>query len=735
MASKPDPKDFFISGQSGATIVRLPGSIQGYDLALEELTDCTVYLLDHAAQITVDYCTNTRFVIGPVDGPVFLRNCTGCTVTVACRQLRTRECVDCDVYLYCATKSPIIESSSRMRFHPFDAAWPGLTAQFAAAKLNPAVNHNDLIYDFTANDSTIPQPHSTVIKEVPPLRMLKCFSNGQQIDGAIDDTPLAATVAYPSRVEERVEKNTDNVATTAASAEPATAAPAVMVSFGSGSKPMESFGSGSKKMESFGSASAKSDAPAPKVMESFGSSSLAKPMESFGSGSIKAAAAAASQPAKMESFGSQSIKAAETAPPAAAAEFEEGVAPSIPSEPLAPVPTAAEEAPAEAPAAAEAAKSDVDVASAAASDAAVPAAPVDASVVAAPSAAADADEKVIVKEASFSIQTSAEDASRALFALAGVEYKPAKPAAPAASAAPAPAAAASPEPAAPVSAEDEEARLAAWMSQTPGMLSSGVLPPEQAAQEARVAAFEARRLEGIEQRRKQAEEQAAAAKAQASETMKEFYAQREKELAERRKANNSQRSSTTPTQSAPHTRRDRSEQEDDAAAADELAAAAAAAGGRPDTLPDALMAALHASSSSAAAASPATAAASSAVSLESGWSSVLSLLPPGAVAKHSPAEIARMKALYMQLKSGLDKQRAAGAADAEAAARRQRKEEKKQRKKEKKKRKRAKRREQRKATAAALAAAVIAAGGQPPPPLPDSDSSSSSSDSSSSDED
>jgi protein XRP2 len=78
-----DPKDFYIHHQKGATIVRLPGSINGLDLMIEDLDDCTVYILDHSAQITVDYCNNTRFVIGPVDGPFFIRNCKNCTVQVA----------------------------------------------------------------------------------------------------------------------------------------------------------------------------------------------------------------------------------------------------------------------------------------------------------------------------------------------------------------------------------------------------------------------------------------------------------------------------------------------------------------------------------------------------------------------------------------------------------------------------------------------------------------------------
>jgi Tubulin binding cofactor C len=42
--------------------------------------------------------------------------------TVACRQLRTRDCHDCTFHLYVKTE-PIIETSHNMKFAPFNAAY------------------------------------------------------------------------------------------------------------------------------------------------------------------------------------------------------------------------------------------------------------------------------------------------------------------------------------------------------------------------------------------------------------------------------------------------------------------------------------------------------------------------------------------------------------------------------------------------------------------------------------
>lgn len=543
------PPPLLLSLLQDAVIVRLPGSVNGLDLTIEDLDDCTVYILDHSAQITVDYCNRTKFVIGPVDGPFFMRNCNQCTVTVACRQLRTRECVDSDVFLYCATKSPIIEASSNrtrtrrtetaasgssqwqrsgvrgclcpplvdhrlilmcsscrcscvgsVRFHPFNVSYPHLRSHFAAAKLNPAVNHNDLIYDFSANDDSIPRPHSTVVSTVPPLVRLRCFLDGVEIDGDCTDTPLTAVV-HPSFVEECVHK------TSAA-------------------------------------ASAATPSPAPASL----SAAVAAPvMESFGSNSVVSVASAT--PAAAASTSSE----ATSPPPSAAAvpAFEEGVAPSIPAtemiqptdvsaSPLAAAPasnSAEQTDGAASPVATDAtapSSAAVDAASTTAAATAVAAPSADAVAVAAAATPTDAaPSPIVVKSATFSIDTSAADATKALYELAGVAYQEPQAATPgstaAAASAPVPVVESTPSPV------DEDARLAAWFSSAPGMTTSAsAVSAEQAALEARVAEAERRRMEVLELRRANAAAQSASTKAAAAASLQEFYAQRETALAEQR---------------------------------------------------------------------------------------------------------------------------------------------------------------------------------------------------------
>jgi len=71
---------------------------------------------------------------------------------LACQQLRTRDCADVLFYLYAATE-PIIETSTGLRFAPFNASYDGLAAQFATAGFIPENNLYYAVYDFSSPDA------------------------------------------------------------------------------------------------------------------------------------------------------------------------------------------------------------------------------------------------------------------------------------------------------------------------------------------------------------------------------------------------------------------------------------------------------------------------------------------------------------------------------------------------------------------------------------------------------
>eukprot|EP00735_Rhodelphis_limneticus_P014771 TRINITY_DN8851_c0_g1::TRINITY_DN8851_c0_g1_i1::g.19018::m.19018 TRINITY_DN8851_c0_g1::TRINITY_DN8851_c0_g1_i1::g.19018 ORF type:complete len:377 (+),score=61.27,sp/Q9EPK2/XRP2_MOUSE/40.28/5e-31,TBCC/PF07986.7/9.1e-38,Clathrin_lg_ch/PF01086.12/3.7e-10 TRINITY_DN8851_c0_g1_i1:72-1202(+) len=201
-------RDFVFSKKTGEVLVKVPGQIAGQGFMVEELTDCVVFLLDHSAQVTIDCCKNTKFFIGPCEDSVFIRNCSNCTFTVACRQLRTRECENCDLSLYVAT-DPIVELSTNTIFRPFNGSYEGLDAHFQAARMDPAQNKYNLVYDFNKDDTSIPMPHWLLADPMPvwavdiqnPIASLSASQGTETIDTIptpttpSDASPLTTTTA------------------------------------------------------------------------------------------------------------------------------------------------------------------------------------------------------------------------------------------------------------------------------------------------------------------------------------------------------------------------------------------------------------------------------------------------------------------------------------------------------------------------------------------------------------
>ena len=132
-------------------LTKKPGSVQGQPFVIDNCHDCTLLVLDHCAQAQIDDVSNSKIFIGASSGSVFVRNCNNSTFTIACGQLRTRDCHHCTFNLFCKTE-PVIETSSGMKFGPFNGAYPGHKGDLLDADLDPSINKWHAVFDF--NDPT-----------------------------------------------------------------------------------------------------------------------------------------------------------------------------------------------------------------------------------------------------------------------------------------------------------------------------------------------------------------------------------------------------------------------------------------------------------------------------------------------------------------------------------------------------------------------------------------------------
>ncbi|XP_054020768.1 protein XRP2 [Dryobates pubescens] len=169
--AKIDPKDYTFSGLKDETVGRLPGKVAGQQFVIQDCENCSIYIFDHSATITIDDCVNCQIFLGPVKGSVFFRDCKDCKCIVACQQFRTRDCRKLEVFLCCATQ-PIIESSTGMKFGCFQYYYPELALQFKDAGLSIFNNTWSNIHDFTpvsGNNNWDLLPENAVVQDYVPL--------------------------------------------------------------------------------------------------------------------------------------------------------------------------------------------------------------------------------------------------------------------------------------------------------------------------------------------------------------------------------------------------------------------------------------------------------------------------------------------------------------------------------------------------------------------------------------
>mmetsp|Transcript_22009 Transcript_22009/g.37127 ORF Transcript_22009/g.37127 Transcript_22009/m.37127 type:complete len:456 (+) Transcript_22009:106-1473(+) len=124
-------------------LIKTPGSIEGQMFDIADCEGSTLVVMDHTEQVQVDQLKNCRVFIAACASSIFIRNCENCTFYTSCRQLRLREVVNCNFYIFSQAEVHI-EFSTKLRFAPFNGGYPEHAEHMKSANLD--VSHN-LWYD------------------------------------------------------------------------------------------------------------------------------------------------------------------------------------------------------------------------------------------------------------------------------------------------------------------------------------------------------------------------------------------------------------------------------------------------------------------------------------------------------------------------------------------------------------------------------------------------------------
>ena len=152
------------SDKKGETLVKKAEEINKEDVALVNLTGCTVKLFGSPSAMHFNELTSCKVFCGPVSSSIFIRNCTNCTFILACHQLRIHQSTNCQFYIHVTSKA-IIEACNKVTFAPYNWEYTGLDSHFELSGLNCSHNAWDDIDDFNWLCTDVHSPNWSIIPE------------------------------------------------------------------------------------------------------------------------------------------------------------------------------------------------------------------------------------------------------------------------------------------------------------------------------------------------------------------------------------------------------------------------------------------------------------------------------------------------------------------------------------------------------------------------------------------
>jgi hypothetical protein len=215
-------------------LIKTPGSIEGQMFDIGDCSNSTLVVLDHSEQVQIDNLDNCRVWISACASSIFIRNCKNCTFYTCCRQLRLRDVTDSKFYSFSMSEIHI-ETSSGLKFGPFNGGYAEHARHLTAANLNTSHNLWYDIYDHNdpaksnSNWSLIPeseyeQPWFPAGPCEPAIPRTKAGSVAKQEDSGMQSFSLQQMHADAQKVASPVKPPA--AAPVAPPAAPAATAPA-----------------------------------------------------------------------------------------------------------------------------------------------------------------------------------------------------------------------------------------------------------------------------------------------------------------------------------------------------------------------------------------------------------------------------------------------------------------------------------------------------------------------------
>lgn len=161
-SNKWDEKLFGFDSQKNKVLVLENDELFQRDVALRNLTNCTIGLKGVMGTLHLTNLDNCIVLSGPVTSSIFMEKCTNCKVVAACQQLRMHSSNNCDIYLHVTSKG-IVEDCTEICTAPYNLYYEDLEKHFNMSGLDRNSNNWDRLDDFNWLAPDIPSPNWSVL--------------------------------------------------------------------------------------------------------------------------------------------------------------------------------------------------------------------------------------------------------------------------------------------------------------------------------------------------------------------------------------------------------------------------------------------------------------------------------------------------------------------------------------------------------------------------------------------
>merc|ERR1712228_57210 len=145
------------------TIYLKSGSINGSDVCLSNLVNCTVSIVDFIGALRMDNIKHCNVMTGPICSSLHVEYIENSTINSIMRQCRIHHCKDTKFYIH-VNSEPVIEHSDNVQFAPYNVKYKELSDHWKSSGIDEQINQWNKVKDFNWFKQQ-QSPHWSIIPE------------------------------------------------------------------------------------------------------------------------------------------------------------------------------------------------------------------------------------------------------------------------------------------------------------------------------------------------------------------------------------------------------------------------------------------------------------------------------------------------------------------------------------------------------------------------------------------